>query len=232
MTLLTIVQDAASEIGLPRPSVVVGNNDVNVLRLLRYAKREGKEILKRGDWQNLRAESTFTSLAQETQTAMVASDLDHFVNETFWNRTRKRPLFGPKTPQEWQTIKGAVSSVAVDTFTYRGTAILINPVPAAGQTFAYEYISNKYCQSSGGTAQAVWTADTDTARLPEELFTLGVIWRFKKGRGQPFEAEFQEYNFQIGVALMHDQPRIALNMAGEGRGWGPGIGVPEGSWNL
>ena len=36
--------------------------------------------------------------------------------------------------------------------------ILINPAPSAGHTFAYEYMSKNWCESSGGTDQAAWAA--------------------------------------------------------------------------
>lgn len=229
MTLLSICQDAAVEIGVPKPSTVIGNADPIVMRLLRYAKREGAELVRRGNWQALRSEKTFVSLAQESQTAMVASDLDHFINDTFWNRSQKRRLYGPKTPEEWQLIKGAVTSAVFNTYTYMGNAILINPVPAAGETFAYEYVSNQYCLSAALAVQAVWTADTDTPRLREELFTLGVIYRYKKGRGLPFADDFSEYDMQVQEALMLDKPKRVIGMSGD-HVVSHGISVPEGSW--
>ena len=233
MTLLTLVQDAAAEIGIRRPSAVVGSSDVEVIKLLRYAKKEGKELPIRGEWQQLRTQSTFTSLATETQTGMVPSDLARFVNETFWNRSARRRFYGPLNSQDWQTLKAMSSSPIVDTFTYYGSDILIQPVPTAGETYAFEYISTKYCASSGGTAQTVWTADTDTGRIPEELFTLGIIWRFKQGEGVPYQVDQANYEAQVRQYLTGNKPKRTVDMSG-GNDWGrvPGIYVPEGSWNI
>lgn len=233
-TLLSICQDAAAEIGLPVPASVASNQDTAIVKLFRYAKKEGRELSKRGYWQVLRSEQTFTSLAQETQTSMIPTDFDRFVNGTFWNRTAKRPLVGPVTPQEWQTIKSWSSSPMQDTFTMRGSDILINPVPPAGQTFAFEYMSKNYCTDSGGTPKAEWTLDTDIPLLPEELFILGVRWRFLQGEGFDFQSVLATYEGQVKQALIGDTPKRTLNMSGNNDFGGrmPGVVVPEGYWNV
>lgn len=232
MSLLTLIQDATDELQIRRPSAVVGSSDAEVQHLFRLAKKEGLELPKRGEWQQLRTQSTFTTVATEVQTGMVPSDLVRFINETFWNRSARRQLKGPLTSQDWQTLKAMSSSPIVDCYTFYGSDILVQPVPDAGQTFAFEYISSKYCQSSGGTAQTVWTADTDTGRIPEELFTLGIIWRFLKATGQPYADEQATYEGQIRQYLIGNKPKVTLDMSG---GWGerrPGIYVPEGYWNI
>lgn len=234
LTLLQICQSAADEVGIMRPDAVIGSQAPEVQKLLRYAVKEGREVIKRGYWQGLRSEQTFTSLAQESQTNMIPTDFDRFVNETFWNRSRRRPLLGPVTPQQWQNIKAWTTSPVQDTFIVRGSNILISPVPAAGQTFAFEYISKNYCQSSGGTAQSVWTADTDTPRLPDEIFVLGVTWRYKQSEGLPFENDLGAYEGQIKQYLTSDTAKrtISMSQSQVGMNGRPGVVVPEGDWSI
>ena len=43
------------------------------------------------------------------------------------------------------------------------------------------------------TNVSAWTSDADTARLDEDLLTLGLKWRFLQSKGMPFEAEYREY---------------------------------------
>jgi hypothetical protein len=232
VSLLTIIQDAAKEMKLGVPASVIGNPDVEVVDMLRFAQRLGRELPLRGEWQTLRTPSTFTSLAQEEQTGMVPTDLARFINETFWNRSRKRPLQGPMDAQQWQTIKSWTTSPTQDTFTVYGSNIHINPVPPAGETFAFEYITNQFCRSAGGVAQASWLADTDTARIPEELFTLGIVSLYLRSEWQPgavdAEARFEK---QVRQYLTSDGPKRTVSMAG-GSEYGryPGIVVPEGYW--
>lgn len=198
--------------------------------LLSHAQEEGATLARLGPWQKLRKEKTFTSLAQETQTAMVATDLASFVNGTFWNRTRRRPLVGPVTPQEWQRMKASTTSPVNDTFTVRGGDILINPAPTAGHTFAYEYQSTQWCESSGGTDQSVWTADTDVGLLDERLMKLGIIYRFKKQRGLAFDADYSLYDFAVRDALAKEAPHDIVDMSGVMGPVRPRIAVTEGDW--
>jgi len=231
MSLLTIVQNAATKIGVSRPDTVINNTSDEVGELLSFAKTEGKELMRRFDWQILRKEKTETTVATEEQTAL-PSDFDRFVNETFWNRTRKHPLYGPLTPQQWQRIKTWNSSPVTDSFTYRGNKILINPVPAAGETIAYEYISKNFCQSYALVAQSTWAADTDIGILDEHLMELGLVVRFKMSKGLDAGADLAEYDTQVMIAIGSESPKRTLNMTSCGNEYSRGIVIQEGDWPL
>lgn len=230
MSLLTMIQDCAVKIGINRPSSVIGNNDTEALELLAFAQEEGKELVRRGDWQILQKENTFTSLAAEQQAAL-PSDFDHFVNETFWNRSRRIQFFGPLTPKEWQYIKSTTASVVTDTFRFRGNYILLNPVPAAGQTMVYEYISKNWCQDSSNVAQSSWAADTDTGILDERLMGLGIIVRYKMAKGLPYQEDLAKYETQVVSSLGFDVPKRTVTLSNTPE-VSPNIGVPEGNWSL
>ena len=115
MSLLTLVQSVATKIGIQRPSTVISNTATEVLELLEFAQEEGRELVKRGDWQILRSEYTFDTTATETQTNFSVSDLGRFIPDTVWNRTRRLPLFGPLNSKEWQAIKSFGSSPVQNT---------------------------------------------------------------------------------------------------------------------
>ncbi|MBM3450558.1 MAG: hypothetical protein FJX78_06190 [Armatimonadetes bacterium] len=235
MTLLSLCQDAATEIGIAHPSAIVGQTSVDARRLLLLAREEARSLLRRGWHQLLGAERTFTSVATETQTSILPSDFSHFIPGTFWNRSRHRPFVGPLTPQEWQQTKGWTTSPATDSFTQRADAILLNPVPSAGDTFAFGYVKNTFCQSSGGTAQSDWLTDSDVGVLPEELIRLGIIWRYKQSRGfATWQADYSKYEAEVRQRLMNDGPRRTLSMDGDAD-FGEvrrGFIVPEGDWML
>jgi len=233
MSLLTLIQQAARRIGVTPPTVVVNSTDANTQELLTCAQEEGFQLMRRGTWQVLRKQKEHTALAQEVQTNMIPADFDRFVQETFWNRTKKRILWGPITPQEWQNLKAWTATPAMDTFTVRGGNILIIPNPTAGDQMYFEYISKNWCQSSGGTAQDEWLADTDTGILDEKLMRLGVIWRYKQKKGLKADIDFQNYETQVKQALTVDQPQRTVNFGEDSWiGRRPGISVPPGSWSV
>ena len=63
-TLLAMIQNACGELGIPKPTQVIGNYDPQVTQLLALANREGKELYNQGfkndGWEALRKEYTFT----------------------------------------------------------------------------------------------------------------------------------------------------------------------------
>ena len=234
MTLLTMIANVCRRVGEPVPNVVYTATDPTVTQLLSLANEEGTELMKMGDWRALRKEKTFTTLAQETQTAMVPTDLGYWIDETFWNRSSRRPLYGPVSSAQWQAWKAFNTFPIMDVFYMRGADILVNPIPAAGQTYAFEYTSNLWCQSNASVGQSEWLADTDTGVLSERLMTLGIIWRYKQARGLAFDDDYQLYELQTREALSQDSPRSTHSMADGGNWWGrrPGIMVPEGDWSV
>lgn len=234
MSLLSMMSTVARRVGIPTPTVVAAATDATVLQLLEYAQEEGRQLARYGDWRVLRKEKTFTTVAAETQTdTPIPTDLGGFINGTLWNRSRRERMRGPATPQDWQAWKSQATFPLEGVIYLRGTSLLIQPTPEAGETVAYEYRSSYWCQSSGGTAQEAWAADTDTGILSERLMGLGIIWRFKQGRGMDWQADFSKYEFEVNQALSADQPRPILDMAYGGmRDKYPGARPPEGYWQL
>lgn len=222
MSLLTLIQGVADECNVARPVAVVAGTDPTTRRFLTMAQREGKS-LARLDWPVLRKEKTFTTTAAEIQASSVPTDWARFVDGTFWNRSDTRQLAGPLSPQEWQAAKTLTAPVT-DSFTYRGTDILVSPTPTAGRTMAYEYFSKNWCQSSVPTAQAAWAADTDTGILDEDLMARGIVWRFKKASRMEWVADFNDYMKEIRTAFGQSGPSPTWDMSADGWG-GPTPGV-------
>ena len=71
MTIKTVIQDAAREVGLPVPATIIDNDDENVAQMLRLATMEGRELVSQFDWSFLVNEKTFTAVAQKIQTSAV-----------------------------------------------------------------------------------------------------------------------------------------------------------------
>lgn len=77
LTLLQMVQNACSEIGITVPTQVVGNSDPQIIQLLALANREGQECYqaegRRDGWQILNKEYTFTINAASGLTGQFTS---------------------------------------------------------------------------------------------------------------------------------------------------------------
>jgi hypothetical protein len=234
MSLLTMIANVCRRVGEPVPNVVVTSTDATVQQMLSFANEEGTELMKYGDWRKLRRQKVFTTLAQEAQTGMVPSDLGKWLDESFWNRSARRPLWGPIDPQLWQAWKAFDTFPVMDVFYMEGDDILVQPIPEAGETFAFAYTSNLWCQSNAGVGQSEWLADTDTGVLSERIMTLAIMYRYLDARGLASQAAYEQFDLQRRQELSGDSPRSTQNLASGDRWWArrPGIVVPEGNWSV
>ena len=172
------------------------------------ANREGKSLVSGYDWQTLVKEETHTTIAAESQGVMttIASDFLRFSNDTMWNRTTNRKFYGPLNNTEWQTLKGIVVNGVTNYFRIRGNLLLLNPIPTVGQSLVFEYIGKNWVDTTGdGSANATsYAADANTTVLDEDLITLGVVWRFLKQKGLPYDNQFQEYQMKLSEKQAKD----------------------------
>lgn len=202
LTLLELCQRVARDSKTSVPNTIVSNAELEAAQLLQCARATMKDLLKKVDWEELQKEGTI-STAASTVAYNLPSDFDRIINETAWNATTKYPMIGVVSAKAWQDLKNnrtSTSSVC-DYYRIRAGQILIFPTPSATESLIYEYVSNKPIESSGGTAQTEWLADTDLPRLDDYLVELGIRWRFRKMNGKPYAEDMNEYN-EIGLKEM------------------------------
>tara|TARA_Y100000310_G_scaffold67277_1_gene62566 strand:- start:8050 stop:8772 length:723 start_codon:yes stop_codon:yes gene_type:complete len=186
MTLLTIANNMADETKGARPATIASNTNPDAQHALRIINKVGNWMMKAHPWQILRTEKTFTTVATEEQTGALPSDFDRFVPETFWDRSSNNLLSGPIGPVEWQGLKVQSFASQNKKFTIRGGAILTQPVFAAGDTCAFEYIKKNWCDIAAGSGEkAAFTIDSDVGLIDEELITLAAIYEYLDSEGLP-----------------------------------------------
>lgn len=232
MTLLSIINRVQAVVNLPITTTVYSNTGEAQKQLLALCNMAGDVLMREYDWQALVSEGTFVTTATEQQTnGSLPSDCDRVINETLWNRTTTDPIFGPLSSQSWQSQKAQVAAAVWSQYRIRSNYFYLYPAPSASQNIYYEYVSNKWCQSSGGTAQTAWAADTDTGKIPEHLLTLGTIWRWLEAKGLDYSNRYEEYEREKSKIIARDGTRRRVSVVGPNTmGLGRGR-VPEGSWS-
>lgn len=210
MTLLSIVRDAASRLGLTPPSTVVSSPDENAEILLGLAQEEGKALADRHTWQALQTEHTF-STANGTASYALPSGFDGIIKDTVFNRTQRRRMQGDLSPSQWQETQASLVTMVNPAFRIRNSLFYISPTPTAVETVAYEYVTKNWCQSAGGTGQSEWAADTDTGVLDEELTKLGIIWRFRSKKGFDYAEDMNNYEIRVNKAIFKDGARVTID---------------------
>lgn len=242
MTLLSIIQDAAVNIGLSKPSSVVGNTEQQVIELLGALNSEGKFLVRdTPPLPQLQKQASFTTLAVEMQGSLVsmAPDFGYSVRNTLWDRSKTWPLTGPLSAQEWQYAKARL--VSGPFYQYR---IMINPttnlnslylypVPPAGETFYFEYVSKHFVASSDmATTYAEFGAsDNDVGLIDEYLLQLGVEWRWLRTKGfDSWTQRKKDYDMYRGSVKGQDGGSTAFTVGPALPQLKTGLIPPDGNW--
>ena len=135
MSLLTICQNAALEIGLPEPTSIVSSTGQTEKELLKFVLRVGEDVRLLYTWPQLRKSTTITLVDGQANYAL-PSDFDRHLYETHWDRTNQWPLIGPLTPQEWRARKEGITTTSPrNRFTLQGYGLnqfYLDPTPDSG----------------------------------------------------------------------------------------------------
>lgn len=231
LSLLQICQEAIGGIGGLEVPTTIFNNDGDDATVLKYAALQvGRELVRDYSWQALLTPTTISTVDTVSRYDL-PSDFKRFANDTFYNVTEAMSLLGPLTPAPWAVItRGTTISAVNYTFRVRGNTIELTPTPSEVQTIGYDYYADSYCTSSGGTAQSAWLSDGDLARLPDDLFVLGVRYRYLLRKELPHAEDKADYLNALQQAVFDDTPKAVADTTGRGRVRASNI--PDGNFGL
>lgn len=236
MPLLSVVQSVALKVGVTVPPAAVGSSDTNILQIIGFANEAGQELAARYSWQELTKEATFTTVATEVQGTLAAvcgADFQFVLNETMWDRTQRRPVFGPKVPAEWQQLKAQFVNGPWSQYRIRGNQILFIPVPPAGDAIFFEWVSKYWVATASAPAiasQTGYSTDTDSSFLDECLIVLDTVWRYKQTKRLAYDEDFDKAETAIKDAMSRNAAKPTLNLAGSQSDFRPGIWVQAGNF--
>lgn len=200
---------------LVQPTTVVNSTDVQIQQLFALANEEGEELARSFDWQALRQQYTFLTQSTDEQVGAVPDDWDRFIANSFFNRSTRRQLLGPITPQQYQAILAQPQLNRVYlAFIERSGEFLITPQAPDGQTIAYEYISKNWAKSATGVPQDQFLADADTAYISERIITLGVRWRFLSAKGLDYAEAMRTYEREREKLAGRDGGNTEMSITG------------------
>lgn len=184
MSALSIVQDLTKNIGQEVPLMVFASSERDNLEMANMLNQVGEEVARRVDWGPLQFETTLTGNGTN-QTFTLPADFDRLCRgaAVLTGTTALRAL----TQAEWGTLTPTEGTPRY--FLLEGITITLWPYLANGQTVTARYQSRNW-SSTGAT----FTADGDTGLVSEDLLLKGLIARWRRSKGLPFqdfEAEFE-----------------------------------------
>ena len=145
------------------------------------------------------------SMAFGQEAYSLPADLDYIIPGTLWDRGYRWQIYGPLTPQEWQTLKSGLSPTGPRR-RYRliSGSFYIDPIPYDSNTLVYEYYSTNFALTGGVTAASSFTTDSDTFVLPDDVLIFGLKWRYLRAKGLDYAEEFKSYDDAVGRELGRD----------------------------
>lgn len=231
-TVLNLIQTAAAELGLTKPQVVVSSADTGTQQLLSILTMVGESLLNDFDFQDLTKEYSFTTVLG-TELYALPSDFSSIINQTVWDRTTHLPLLGPKSSQEWQYIKGSLSSAGSFRTRYRliGNQIKLHPVPSSSNQIWFEYVSTAWVKDASGTLKTSITADSDTVVFDDRLIIAGVKLKYREAQGLDTTSAARDWEYQYRQVLDNNKGAPVLSLAPRGNtSLLSTANIPDGSW--
>ena len=234
MSCLTLIQSVCLRVGLDAPTAALSSSDRNIKQIVELSNEAGQELARRYPWQSLLNVGNYTTVATEVQGTIstIAPGLDYIINDTIWNRSLRRPVFGPKTPQTWEQQKAFAINGPWSNYRLIGDTLTMYPVPAAGQNCYFEFQSKNWITTSTASTSATWTNDADVPKLDNNLLVLDTIWRWKQQRGLEYAEDFAKSERLYNDLAGRDGGKDSISLDGTKYDIYPGIVVPSGSWNV
>lgn len=200
MSLLTIIQDASRHCALDMPQVAFGSTDRAVSNLVEFATETAKECARRADWRVL---TKAAAVSLSGASVSLPADCDRLAQGASVVLADGTPLRGGLSRSEWATLTTQTGTPRY--FMKDGGSLYIWPVPAAPVTATIRYISTEWARSNATPAvpSSDWMADTDASVFPDELLTMGVVWRQNRHVGK----DYSDYMAQF-EAMLADHVRI------------------------
>jgi hypothetical protein len=232
-TAYNVLKQVAGELGLPIPATVTGLSDVQSVQLLSLLNSAGNELMLYYPWEQFTQEFTITLVAAQTDYTL-PTDLNYFTDQTQWDRTNHWPLLGPKSPQEWAWLKGAlVASLPRMRYRIQDDLFKVFPPPAGPATLAMEYTKNLWITLAAGGEGSMIVADADILQYNPWLLIKFVKLKFYELKG--FKTDGVTADFMrvfnsltgkdVGAKILSLSPEYAPQFLGP---WS----IPDGSWSV
>jgi hypothetical protein len=215
-TATEIINSAASELGLPTVSLTTSTGDTLAQQSLALLNALGDELIRIHDWQFLEKVMTFTGDGTAASFPLPA-DFRRQINQTQWDNSGKRPLYGPDSPQMWSWSQYGIVSVGIF-FRYRilDNEYAIFPVPGDGTEFDLYYISKNWVIDGIDpqvTKDKVTRAE-DVPMFDRRLLITGLKVKLWAAKGFDTKNLQEEFNFVLAAEKGQNQGARAINLSG------------------
>lgn len=199
--ILEICQEAADLVAVQKPQDLFSENSQQEAIFLSVAKDTLDSLLRYGDWQELTKEGSLLTIANKKDYLIsdFCPDFYCLLNNTVYIKDSKEKVIGAITPEEWMKEKYFnLSSINLKFKIQNGMLKFLTPPPAHVKiVFQYRSGNIVYDATNGYEEKTVLNKNTDIPIFDEFLVKKGIVWRWYRRNGMPYEEEFNEYQREL-----------------------------------
>lgn len=197
MSVLTAAQSAADFLSVSRATGLVGSIDETDRFMLATLHAAGDEIARRGDWSKL-------IMSANVSAGALPADFQRLVSGNAVNVTAPTPapVRGPLSNDQINAI-GRMGASANLYYAISGGAVVFSRA-LTGETVTATYVSRNWL-INGVTRRERAAADADETLFPERLLVAGVVWMWRRAKGQQYQDQLAEFEAMLALELNADR---------------------------
>lgn len=224
-----IVKQAAIDLGVGAWEDPFGSSDALARRLCSYFNTCGRDLVHRHDWGQLKTLWEFTTALGDTGNYALPDDWKSMILQTGWDRTKRMPMAGPLSSQEWAYLRAWQVGVTITAmFRMETNQLMLYPQPPPdGVLVSIEYKSNAWLvpdaqraawlanrkNTLGAAGLSEAAASTDICIFDDLLMQqyLKLVWKKEIGMDTTSALEDFKDMFDRTVASASPAPVLSLN---------------------
>lgn len=200
MTLLTICNKLAENVGLQETTAVISSAKREWVEAVAMSNMVGDELARRVDFGAMRNSATLTGDGTN-KTFDLGSDFSRIIPGI--GVTYGSGIIRPLTGAEWASLYPVAGSPRY--FMLEGRNITLWPYLGDELTVAVRYQSRNWCANNSNT----WAADSDESLIDENLMIKGLIVRWRRQKGMDYLDYEAEYEADLAdIARFDDRSRL------------------------
>lgn len=211
--ILEICQDAASLVATQKPLDLFNANSQQEAIFLSIAKSTLDSLRRYGDWQELTKEGVLKTHRNKSTYYIQDFCPDFFalLNNTVFIKDSAEKVIGALSPEQYMRERFFnLPSVSLKFKIQNGRFVFLSQ-PPEGVKIVFNYRSSNICYAptdefGENPEKSQITKNTDVPLFDEYLVKLGIVWRWYKRNGMPYEEEYNEYMQEV-------KKRFALGLA-------------------
>ncbi len=216
--ILEICREAASLVAAQKPEDLFNEDSQQEAVFLSVAKDTLDSLLRYGDWQELTKEGVLRTSGRRSSYIIkqFCPDFYSILNNTIYIKDSAEKVIGAITPQDWMREKYFNCPDANLKFKIQNGMLKFLTPPPDGIKIVFQYRSSNivFDAANGYEEKSELTKNTDVPVFDEFLVKKGIVWRWNRRNGMPYEEEYNEYEREVKAKFGGGLATQDINLAG------------------